>query len=113
MRKKGRKSILLDYSKLDEAYLKEISSEVGALYVRGDNIHKVLEAMKKQKPARRAIAPFNIDWVLAGLAGLLLLAAYFSKHPFKRMAETLGLHKKSLSKRAKNEVEISHDNYSN
>ncbi len=100
-------------SKLDEAYLKEISSEVGALYVRGDNIHKVLEAMKKQKPARRAIAPFNIDWVLAGLAGLLLLAAYFSKHPFKRMAETLGLHKKSLSKRAKNEVEISHDNYSN
>lgn len=100
-------------SKLDEAYLKEISKEVGGIYVRGDNIHNVLGAMKLQKPARRDIAPFGIGWVLSSLAGLLLLAAYMSKHPLKRMAETLGLYKKSLRKRMGNETSIAHDNYIN
>jgi mxaL protein len=98
-------------SKLDEKYLKEISQEVGGMYVRGDNIHHVLDAMKLQKPARRDIAPFDIGWVLSSLAGLLLLAAYMSRHPFKRMAETLGLYKKSLRRRAENEASIAHDNY--
>lgn len=100
-------------SKLDEKYLKDISTEVGGLYVRGDNIHKVLAAMKQQKPARRAIAPFNIDWILAGLAGILLLAAYFSRHPFRRMRETLGLYQKSFRRRSQNETAIAHDNYIN
>lgn len=100
-------------SKLDEAYLKEISQEVGGLYVHGNTVHDVLASMKLQKPARRAIAPFDIAWVLASLAGILLLAAYFSKHPFKRMAETLGLYKKTLNRRAKNESAIAHDNYIN
>lgn len=100
-------------SKLDEAYLKEISEEVGGIYVRGDNIHKVLGAMKLQKPARRDIAPFGIGWILSSLAGLVLLAAYMSKHPFKRMAETLGVYKKSLKNRTGNETSIAHDNYIN
>jgi mxaL protein len=98
-------------SKLDEKYLKEISQEVGGMYVRGDDFHRVLDAMKLQKPARRDIAPFDIGWVLSSLAGLLLLAAYMSRHPFKRMAETLGLYKKSLRRRAENEASIAHDNY--
>lgn len=100
-------------SKLDEAYLKEISKEVGAVYVHGETIHQVLASMKLQKPARRAIAPFSIDWVLASLAGLLLLAAYFSKHPLKRMGETLGLYKKSLKRPSEKEAAIAHDNYVN
>jgi len=100
-------------SKLDEAYLKEISQEIGGLYVQGDTVHSVLAAMNQQKPARRDIAPFGIAWVLASLAGLLLLAAYFSKHPFKRMAETLGLYKKSFTKRSEKEAAIEHDNYIN
>lgn len=98
-------------SKLDEDYLKEIGKEVGALYVHGDTVHSVLASMKLQKPARRAIAPFGIAWVLASLAGLLLLAAYFSKHPLKRMAETLGLYKKSFTRRSEKEAAIAHDNY--
>lgn len=100
-------------SKLDEAYLKEISKEIDALYVRGDNIRSVLNAMSKQKPARRDIAPFDISWILAGLAGLLLLGAYYSKHPLKRMAETIGLYKRSLKKHSEKESAIAHDNYIN
>jgi mxaL protein len=100
-------------SKLNEVYLKEISGEIGALYVRGDNIHNVLDAMKKQRPARRDIAPFDIGWFLAALAGLLLLGAYYSKHPLKRMAETIGLYKKSLKRRSEKEATIAHDNFIN
>ncbi|MEO1956349.1 MAG: VWA domain-containing protein [Methylophilaceae bacterium] len=98
-------------SKLDEVYLKEISKEVGAMYVRGGDIHSVLGAMKKQKPARRSVAPFSIDWVLASLAGLLLLAAYFSKHPFRRMTETIGLYKNLFKPSSDKEAAIAHDNY--
>lgn len=98
-------------SKMNESYLKEISAEVGGLYVHGDTVQHLLSAMKLQKPARRGIAPFNIDWILASLAGLLLLAAYLSKHPLKRMAETLGLYKKSFRKQSEKEAAIAHDNY--
>jgi mxaL protein len=100
-------------SKLDEKYLKEISEEIGALYVHGDTVQSVLAAMKLQKPARRDIAPFNIDWILASLAGLLLLTAYFDKHPFRRIAETIGLYKKSFRKTPDNEAAIAHDNFIN
>ncbi len=98
-------------SKLDEAYLKEISEKIGGLYVHGETVHDVLASMKQQKPARRDIAPFGISWLLASLAGLLLLAAYMSKHPFKRIAETLGLYKKSFTRQADKEAAVAHDNY--
>ncbi len=68
-------------SKLDEEYLKSLTKEVGADYVRGDNLQSVLHAMALQKPARRDIAPFGIHWILALLGGLVLLSAYLPKHP--------------------------------
>jgi len=68
-------------SKLDEDYLKSLAKEVSAQYVRGNSLQTVLSAMKDQKPARRDIAPFEIHWILALLAGLLLLTAHFPKHP--------------------------------
>ncbi|MFA6178208.1 MAG: VWA domain-containing protein [Candidatus Methylopumilus sp.] len=72
-------------SKLDEEYLKSISKEISGNYVRGDSVQSVLSAMKKQKPARRDVAPFDLDWVLAGLAGLLLIAAYIPRHLLKAL----------------------------
>lgn len=100
-------------SKLDEPYLKEVTKEIDALYVHGDNIHSVLAMMKKQKPARRDIAPFDVSWLLAALAGLMLLGAYYSKHPLRRMAETMGLYKKSLNRPSDKEAAIAHDNFLN
>jgi len=74
-------------SKLDEEYLKDLSKQVSGNSVRGDSVQSVLSAMKKQKPARRDLAPFNLDWVLAGLAGLLLIGAYIPRH----LSKALGL----------------------
>ena len=68
-------------SKLDEEYLKELSKEVNGLYVRGNNVHDVLEAMKKQKPVRKDKAAFELRWILAAVAGLLFILAYTPKHP--------------------------------
>jgi mxaL protein len=100
-------------SKHNPEYMKSIAKEIGATYIYGDNVHTVLDAMKKQKPARRDVAPFDLDWVLASLAGLLLLAAYFTKHPIKQIGEALKLYKKQAARKlhAKAETAIAHDNH--
>lgn len=76
-------------SKLDEDYLKSLAKEVGGFYVRGDSLQSILAAMKQQKPARRDIAPFVLDWVLAALAGLILISAYLPRHPIKQLRASL------------------------
>jgi mxaL protein len=68
-------------SKLQEEYLQSLAKEVSANYVHGDSLQTILGAMHKQKPARRDIAPYDIQWILASIAGLLLLAAYLPKKP--------------------------------
>lgn len=69
------------YSKLDEDYLKQYSAEIGSDYVRGNNIARVQTAILERKPARRDIAPVEINLLLASIAGLLLLVSYLSHHP--------------------------------
>jgi len=70
-------------SKLQEDYLKDLSKQVSGDYVRGDSLQSILSAMKNQKPARRDIAPYEIQWILAALAGLIFLMAYLPKNPIK------------------------------
>ncbi|HPV32262.1 MAG TPA: VWA domain-containing protein [Methylotenera sp.] len=100
-------------SKLDAEYLTSVAKEIGATYIKGDSIHALLDAMKTQKPARRDVAPFNLSWVFAALAGLLLLGAYFTKHPIQQIASTLRLYKKEFKRThlSHNEASIAHDNH--
>ena len=72
-------------SKLDEKYLEKLSGEVGGHFVDGDSLQNVLAAMKKQPPARREMAAFELKWIIASIAGLLFLAAYLPKHPLKEI----------------------------
>ena len=85
-------------SKLQEEYLKEISKQVSGDYVRGDSLQSILAAMKNQKPARRDIAPYDIQWILASIAGLLLIAAYLPKRPITSFYKWLSLLIKRLRK---------------
>ena len=78
-------------SKLDETYLKSMTKEIGADYIRGDNLQNVLAAMKAQKPARRDVAPFGIKWILATIASFLFLAACMPKHPVKELTENYNI----------------------
>lgn len=99
-------------SKLDSEYLENVAREIGGDYVSGDNLHNLLDAMKKQKPARHDIAPYNLSSVLAGLAALLLLLAYMGKHPWAQIQSCLKFYKKELLKNrvSANEASIAHDN---
>jgi mxaL protein len=81
------------YSKLDEEYLKKYSAEIGSDYVRGSSMAGVQSAITSLKPARRDIAPMEINRILAGLAGLLLLAAYFTHHPLQLLRRLLHRYK--------------------
>lgn len=76
-------------SKLDEDYLKKYSAEIGSTYIRGDSIAVVQSAITSLQPARRDIAPLEIDRLLAGLAGVLLLGAYVSQHPLRLLRRWL------------------------
>ena len=102
-------------SKHNPEYMKSIAKEIGATYIYGDNVHTVLDAMKMQKPARRDVAPFDLDWILASLAGLVLLSAYFTKHPVKQIGEALKIYKKNAARKlhSKTETAIAHDNHFN
>ena len=77
------------YSKLDEEYLKKYTAEIGSAYVRGDNVAKVQSAMDQLKPARHDVAPVDLNRMLAGLAGLLLLVAYLGQHPLQLVRRLL------------------------
>lgn len=102
-------------SKLDSEYLKSIAKEIGGTYVNGDNVHNLLDAMKTQKPARRDVAPFDLSWILALIAALLLLTAYIGRHPLAQIKSTLNQYRKSFSKsrHTTNEAAIAHDNHIN
>ena len=74
-------------SRLDEKYMISVAKEISANYVNGSSIQNILSAMKKQPPARREKTAFDLKWIIAGLAGLLFLAAYMPKHPVKESKE--------------------------
>lgn len=99
-------------SKHDPEYLKSVAKEIGASYIYGGNSHTLINAMKAQKFSRRDVAPFDISWILTSLAGLLLLAAYFNKHPIRQIGEALRLYRKSFQRStSQNEAAIAHDNH--
>lgn len=66
-------------SKLDETYLKSLAKEIKGHYLRGDSIATMLAAIKAQKPTHRDRAPFEIHWLLASMAAMLLISVYLPR----------------------------------
>lgn len=66
-------------SRLDEPYLQKYTSEIGADYVRGDNLPTLLTAIQQLSPSRHDIAPMEINIWLAMVSGLLLIATFISR----------------------------------
>lgn len=85
-------------SKLDEEYLKSIAKDINGAYVNGNSLRSVLAAMEDQTPARRDTAPFDLHWILATLAALVLIAAYVPKHPVRELKQTIKRIKTRLSR---------------
>ena len=70
-------------SSLQEQYLKSLSKEISGDYVRGDSLQSILTAMEKQKPSRRDVAAYDIQWILALFAAFIFLSAYITKDMFR------------------------------
>jgi mxaL protein len=64
-------------SRLDEPYLKELSREIGARYLRGGDPESLTEAMRRQPAAGHAIVDVPLTRPLLGMAMLLVLAGYW------------------------------------
>ncbi|HEY8118497.1 MAG TPA: VWA domain-containing protein [Methylophilaceae bacterium] len=64
-------------SKLDEVYLKELSGEIGATYLRAHDARDLIEAMDKQKPAGRDTQRLRVDWLMIVIAIVLVLTGYW------------------------------------
>jgi len=71
-------------SKLDEAYLKDISKQINGIYVRGDSVLNILKAIKKQKPAWQDKADFHLKWFFASLAGIIFSLRFISIKQIKQ-----------------------------
>lgn len=79
-------------SKLAETYLTTTAKELNASYVRGKDFHTVYNALKAQKPVRKEWAPYSIDWLLASLAGILILSAHV---PWRMLLKRKSKHMKN------------------
>lgn len=69
-------------SKLESAYLQELSVEIGAKYKKATDQENLLKAMKSQKPAGYDTMAFSIDWLLILAALAMLLMQY--RHSFAK-----------------------------
>jgi mxaL protein len=78
-------------SKLDETYLKSLAKEIKANYLRGDSLPAVLTAIRQQKPTHRDRAPFGIHWLLASMAGVLLLVSYLPRKPLTLLSRAISI----------------------
>ena len=63
-------------SKLEGAYLQELSSEIGAKYIRATSAEELLGALNTQKPAGYDTTRVPIDWLLILVAICMMLAQY-------------------------------------
>jgi mxaL protein len=75
------------HSSLDEKYLRSLAEEIRAGYLRGDSLQTLKSTLRTLKPARRDLAPMQIDWILALAAGALVISAYTPQrllHLFRR-----------------------------
>lgn len=78
-------------SKLDETYLKSLAKEIKATYLRGDSLPTMLAAIRQQKPTHRDRAPFSIHWLLASIAGVLLIVSYLPSKPLTLLRRAISI----------------------
>lgn len=63
-------------SQLDEVYLKELSADIGAQYIRAESAENLITTLNKQSSSRQFRTKFALNWIFALIALLLVLAIY-------------------------------------
>lgn len=63
-------------SQLDEVYLKELSADIGAQYIRAGSAGTLIATLNKQPSSRQFQTKFVLNWVFALMALVWVLAIY-------------------------------------
>ncbi len=63
-------------SKLDEPYMKELALDIGAQYLKAEKAEDLIIAMDNQKSSAHYQTKFELRWILAFCAMLMMLSAY-------------------------------------
>ncbi|MES2501471.1 MAG: VWA domain-containing protein [Pseudomonadota bacterium] len=63
-------------SKLDEVYLKELSTDIGANYVKASSVDALVAAISQQPSNNQFSVKFALDWLFAAIAFILVIAGY-------------------------------------
>ena len=72
-------------SALREEYLKEMTKDIGATYVRAASQEKLLKAIEQLPPAGQQQAPVAVGWLFALLAGICVMLEYLTINPLLRL----------------------------
>ncbi|MDP1659988.1 MAG: VWA domain-containing protein [Methylotenera sp.] len=65
-------------SQLDEPYMKELAQDIGGQYLKMGKSQDLIQAMLNQVPALHAASKFELHWIFALGAMLIILSAYLS-----------------------------------
>jgi mxaL protein len=63
-------------SRLDEAYLKELATDIGARYMKASTSEELIAALNKQPSTMQFQAKFALGWMFALIALLLMITLY-------------------------------------
>ncbi len=63
-------------SRLDEAYLKEISADIGAQYIKASTSEELIATLNKQPTTMQLQAKFALGWIFALIALSLMITPY-------------------------------------
>ena len=63
-------------SQLDEPYLKELASDIGAQYIKTSSSEELIKAINKQSSSTQFRTKLALNWVFALMALLLIIAIY-------------------------------------
>ena len=80
-------------SKLDEAYLKELSTEIGAKYSKASSVEALITGISQLPSEIKFSVKFALSWLFATLALLLMIAGYIPEI-ISQMNKRLNMQKK-------------------
>lgn len=79
-------------SHLDEAYMKELATDIQGHYLKAESAHTLSQAMLNQKQHYRDKTHYDLSWILALGALFSILSIYFSDIPhwYQKQIQRLG-----------------------
>ena len=80
-------------SKLDEEYLKELSTEIGAKYINASSVEALITGISQLPSEIKFSVKFALSWLFATLALLLMIAGYIPEI-ISQMNKRLNMQKK-------------------